>query len=100
MTKFTVPFFYKVEYKPSLRYKHTFFAKLKAECSGEIDDVSKSDLKLALEVRREYALQSLCGNRNYYDTKASSIHLYQLMYIQKKKVTIIQIFGLRSYLVK
>lgn len=69
MTKFTVPFFYKVEYKPSLRYKHTFFAKLKAECSGEIDDVSKSDLKLALEVRREYALQSLCGNRNYYEYK-------------------------------
>lgn len=69
MTKFTVPFFYKVEYKPSLRYKHTFFAKLKAECSGEIDDVPKSDLKLALEVRREYALQSLCGNRNYYEYK-------------------------------
>lgn len=69
MTKFTVPFFYKVEYKPSLRYKHTLFAKLKAECSGEIDDVSKSDLKLALEVRREYALQSLCGNRNYYEYK-------------------------------
>lgn len=43
MTKFTVPFFYEVEYKPSLRYKHTFFAKVKAECSGEIDDVSKSD---------------------------------------------------------
>lgn len=69
MTKFTVPFFYKVEYKPSLRYKHTFFAKLKAECSGEIDDVPKSDLKLALEVRREYALQSLCGSRNYYEYK-------------------------------
>ena len=69
MTKFTVPFFYKVEYKPSLRYKHTFFEKVKAECSGEIDDVSKSDLKLALEVRREYALQSLCGNRNYYEYK-------------------------------
>lgn len=69
MTKFTVPFFYKVEYKPSLRYKHTFFKKVKAECSGEIDDVSKSDLKLALEVRREYALQSLCGNRNYYEYK-------------------------------
>ena len=69
MTKFTVPFFYKVEYKPSLRYKHTFFAKVKAECSGEIDEVSKSDLKLALEVRREYALQSLCGNRNYYEYK-------------------------------
>ena len=71
MTKFTVPFFYKVEYKPSLRYKHTFFAKLKAECSGEIDDVSKSDLKLALEVRREYALQSSCGNRNYYEYKGN-----------------------------
>lgn len=69
MTKFTVPFFYKVEYKPSLRYKHTFFKKVKAECSGEIDDVSKSDLKLALEVRREYALQSLCGSRNYYEYK-------------------------------
>lgn len=69
MTKFTVPFFYKVEYKPSLRYKHTFFEKVKTECSGEIDDVSKSDLKLALEVRREYALQSLCGNRNYYEYK-------------------------------
>lgn len=69
MTKFTVPFFYKVEYKPSLRYKHTFFAKVKAECSGEIDEVSKSDLKLALEVRREYALQSLCGSRNYYEYK-------------------------------
>ena len=69
MTKFTVPFFYEVEYKPSLRYKHTFFKKVKAECSGEIDDVSKSDLKLALEVRREYALQSLCGNRNYYEYK-------------------------------
>lgn len=69
MTKFTVPFFYKVEYKPSLRYKHTFFAKLKAECSGEIDDVPKSDLKLALEVRREYTLQSLCGSRNYYEYK-------------------------------
>lgn len=69
MTMFTVPFFYKVEYKPSLRYKHTFFEKVKAECSGEIDDVSKSDLKLALEVRREYALQSLCGNRNYYEYK-------------------------------
>lgn len=69
MTKFTVPFFYKVEYKPSSRYKHTFFEKVKAECSGEIDDVSKSDLKLALEVRREYALQSLCGNRNYYEYK-------------------------------
>lgn len=69
MTKFTVPFFYKVEYKPSLRYKHTFLKKVKAECSGEIDDVSKSDLKLALEVRREYALQSLCGNRNYYEYK-------------------------------
>lgn len=69
MTKFTVPFFYKVEYKPSLRYKHTFFEKVKAECSGEIDDVSKSDLKLALEVRREYALKSLCGNRNYYEYK-------------------------------
>lgn len=69
MTKFTVPFFYKVEYKPSLRYKHTFFDKVKAECSGEIDEVSKSDLKLALEVRREYALQSLCGNRNYYEYK-------------------------------
>lgn len=69
MTKFTVPFFYKVEYKPSLRYKHTFFKKVKAECSGEIDDVSKSDLKLALEVRREYALQSSCGNRNYYEYK-------------------------------
>lgn len=69
MTKFTVPFFYKVEYKPSLRYKHTFFEKVKAECSGEIDEVSKSDLKLALEVRREYALQSLCGNRNYYEYK-------------------------------
>ena len=69
MTKFTVPFFYKVEYKPSLRYKHTFFKKVKAECSGEIDEVSKSDLKLALEVRREYALQSLCGNRNYYEYK-------------------------------
>lgn len=69
MTKFTVPFFYKVEYKPSLRYKHTFFKKVKAECSGEIDDVSKSDLKLALEVRREYALQSLCANRNYYEYK-------------------------------
>ena len=69
MTKFTVPFFYKVEYKPSLRYKHTFFEKVKAECSGEIDDVPKSDLKLALEVRREYALQSLCGNRNYYEYK-------------------------------
>ena len=58
MTKFTVPFFYKVEYKPSLRYKHTFFKKVKAECSGEID-----------EVRREYALQSLCGSRNYYEYK-------------------------------
>lgn len=69
MTKFTVPFFYKVEYKPSLRYKHTFFKKVKAECSGEIDEVSKSDLKLALEVRREYALQSLCGSRNYYEYK-------------------------------
>lgn len=69
MTKFTVPFFYKVEYKPSLRYKHTFFKMVKAEFSGEIDDVSKSDLKLALEVRREYALQSLCGNRNYYEYK-------------------------------
>lgn len=69
MTKFTVPFFYKVEYKPSLRYKHTFFEKVKAECSCEIDEVSKSDLKLALEVRREYALQSLCGNRNYYEYK-------------------------------
>lgn len=69
MTKFTVPFFYKVEYKPSLRYKHTFFAKVKAECSGEIDEVSKSDLKLALEVRREYVLQSLCGSRNYYEYK-------------------------------
>ena len=69
MTKFTVPFFYKVEYKPSLRYKHTFFEKVKAECSGEIDDVSKSDLKLALEVRREYALQSLCRSRNYYEYK-------------------------------
>lgn len=69
MTKFTVPFFYKVEYKPSLRYKHTFFEKVKAECSGEIDEVSKSDLKLALEVRREYALQSLCGSRNYYEYK-------------------------------
>lgn len=69
MTKFTVPFFYKVEYKPSLRYKHTFFEKVKAECSGEIDDVPKSDLKLALEVRREYALQSLCGSRNYYEYK-------------------------------
>ena len=69
MTKFTVPFFYKVEYKPSLRYKHTFFAKVKAECSGEIDEVSKSDLKLALEVRREYALQSLCRSRNYYEYK-------------------------------
>lgn len=71
MTKFTVPFFYKVEYKPSLRYKHTFFKKVKAECSGEIDDVSKSDLKLALEVRREYALQSSCGNRNYYEYKGN-----------------------------
>lgn len=71
MTKFTVPFFYKVEYKPSLRYKHTFFKKVKAECSGEIDDVSKSDLKLALEVRREYALQSSCGNRNYYECKGN-----------------------------
>lgn len=69
MTKFTVPFFYKVEYKPSLRYKHTFFEKVKAECSGEIDEVSKSDFKLALEVRREYALQSLCGSRNYYEYK-------------------------------
>lgn len=69
MTKFTVPFFYKVEYKPNLRYKHTFFKKVKAECSGEIDEVSKSDLKLALEVRREYALQSLCGSRNYYEYK-------------------------------
>ena len=69
MTKFTVPFFYEVEYKPSLRYKHTFFAKVKAECSREIDNISKSDLKLALEVRREYALQSLCGNRNYYEYK-------------------------------
>lgn len=69
MTKFTVPFFYEVEYKPSLRYKHTFFKKVKAECSGEIDDVPKSDLKLALEVRREYALQSLCGSRNYYEYK-------------------------------
>lgn len=69
MTKFTVPFFYKVEYKPSSRYKHTFFEKVKAECSGEIEDVSKADLKLALEVRREYALQSLCGNTNYYEYK-------------------------------
>lgn len=69
MTKFTVPFFYKVEYKPSLRYKHTFFEKVKAECSGEIEDVAKADLKLAFEVRREYALKSLCGNENYYEYK-------------------------------
>lgn len=29
----------------------------------------KIRLKLAFEVRREYALQSLCGNRNYYEYK-------------------------------
>lgn len=69
MTKFTVPFFYKVEYKPSSRYKHTFFEKVKTECTGEIDDISKSDLKLALAVRRDYALESLCGTTNYYEYK-------------------------------